>query len=176
MIETLAFVLTGIGLAASIVYYANILNNANKTRELQLKAQQHAEETRQAQLFMNIYNQGLNNQRFQDAQKIMITWKWTNFEELWNTFFESDDAETNMDALWVISGYYEGVGVLVKEDLLHIRYVANLMTHWVTSFWELFEPYIGELRVRMYPRLFSETEYLYNELVKYIKEHPEITT
>jgi hypothetical protein len=44
MIETIAFIKTGIGLTASIIYYAkvlenaNILNNANKTRELQLKA------------------------------------------------------------------------------------------------------------------------------------------
>ena len=57
MIETIALVLTGLGLTASIVYYANILNNANKTRELQLesqeltrKAQEQALETRQAQL------------------------------------------------------------------------------------------------------------------------------
>ena len=32
MIETIAFVLTGIGLAASVIYYANILSNANAAR------------------------------------------------------------------------------------------------------------------------------------------------
>ena len=55
MIETIGFILTGLGLTASIVYYANILNNANKTRELQLKAQEHATETRQAQLYMQLF-------------------------------------------------------------------------------------------------------------------------
>ena len=55
MIETIGFILTGIGLAASIFYYANILNNANKTRELQLEAQNQAEETRQAQLYMRVW-------------------------------------------------------------------------------------------------------------------------
>ena len=56
MIEYLPLVLTGLGLTASIAYYANILNNANKTRELQLKAQEQALETRQAQLLMQIVN------------------------------------------------------------------------------------------------------------------------
>ncbi len=50
MIEALAFVLTGLGLTASLVYYSNILSNANKTRELQLKAQNLTLETRQGQL------------------------------------------------------------------------------------------------------------------------------
>ena len=44
MIENIALVLTGLSITASIVYYSTILNNANKTRELQLKAQQRAEE------------------------------------------------------------------------------------------------------------------------------------
>ena len=46
--EFLAVILTGLGLTASIVYYASILRNANKTQEIQL-------ETRQAQLYMEFY-------------------------------------------------------------------------------------------------------------------------
>lgn len=47
MIEYLPLVLTGIGLSVSIIYYASILKNANKTQRMQL-------ETRQVQLFMTI--------------------------------------------------------------------------------------------------------------------------
>ena len=36
MFEYLPLVLTGLGLTASIVYYANVLANANKNRELQI--------------------------------------------------------------------------------------------------------------------------------------------
>jgi len=53
MIETIAVVLTGVGLAASILYYANIIKNANKTQTMQM-------ENRLVQLFMQTYN------RFQD--------------------------------------------------------------------------------------------------------------
>ena len=47
--STLALVLTGLGLTASILYYAMGLRNANTTQQLAL-------ETRQMQLFMQIYN------------------------------------------------------------------------------------------------------------------------
>jgi hypothetical protein len=79
-----------------------------------------------------------------------------------------------MDALLLIGAFYNGVGILVKENLLDIRYV-DTMTYWITMFWELLDPYIDELRAKTYPKLFNETEYLYKELMKYRKEHPEPT-
>ncbi len=36
------------------------------------------------------------------------------------------------------------------------------------------EPFIPELRENAYPRAYIETEYLYNKLMEYIQEHPEI--
>jgi hypothetical protein len=47
--EFLAIILSVLGLSASIIYYASILRNANKTQQLQL-------ETRQAQMFMQLYD------------------------------------------------------------------------------------------------------------------------
>jgi hypothetical protein len=167
-IEQVVYVVPILALTASILYYALNLRTANKNQQMQL-------ETRQAQLFINIYNQTLNNQPTRDAHKIMNTWKWSNFEELWETIFVSETAEKNMDALLLIGAFYNGVGILVKEKLLDIRYV-DTMTYWITMFWGLLDPYIDELRAKTYPRLFNETEYLYKELMKYHKEHPELKT
>jgi hypothetical protein len=38
MIESIPYVLTGIGIIISILYYTNVLQNANKTRELRVRA------------------------------------------------------------------------------------------------------------------------------------------
>ena len=65
--EFLAIILTGLGLIVSILYYSSILNNANKTRELQLKTQEQAEETRQTQLFMKIYERFESKEFLQSA-------------------------------------------------------------------------------------------------------------
>ena len=54
--EFLAIIVSVLGLAASITYYAIILNNANKTQQQQL-------ETRQTQLFMSI-NKDMTSKEF----------------------------------------------------------------------------------------------------------------
>jgi hypothetical protein len=164
-VEQVVYVVPVLALTASIFYYALNLRTANKNQKMQL-------ETRHAQLFLNLYNHLLTNQPTRDAHKLMSTWRWSSFEELWETTFGT---EKNMDALFLIGSYYNCVGILVKENLLHIRYV-DTMTYWLTMFWGLIEPYIDELRARTYSGLFIEAEYLYKELVKYRKEHPELAT
>jgi hypothetical protein len=74
-IEQVVYVVPILALAASLFYNALNIRTANKNQKMQL-------ETRQAQLFINIYNQTLNNQPTRDAHKIMSTWKWSSFEEL----------------------------------------------------------------------------------------------
>ena len=67
--DVLAIVVSILGLTASIIYYANILNNANKTRIHQLKAQQQAEETRQTQLYMRLWDKWDSEDFFQTLSK-----------------------------------------------------------------------------------------------------------
>jgi hypothetical protein len=45
------------------------------------------------------------------------------------------------------------------------------------SFWEKLKPIVDEARVDMgYVRWFSEAEYLYDELLRYLDKHPELWT
>jgi len=95
----------------------------------------------------------------------------------YQTLFDFTNPETrdNRLAMTLLIGFYEGLGVLVRENLLDIRMVALLMTGPTKEFWEKLKPIIEEARERTnYPRMCSETEYLYEELMKYISEHPEI--
>jgi len=76
-----------------------------------------------------------------------------------------------------ISGWFEGLGVLVKSDLVPIGFVALFLPRVISNFWEKFGPYILEVRVRTdNPRVHSEMEYLYNTLKAYVEEHPEPKT
>ena len=49
------------GVIAGFSYYVLTVRNAQRTRELTLKAQEHATETRETQIFMQLY-QNLNNE------------------------------------------------------------------------------------------------------------------
>jgi hypothetical protein len=165
--EFLAIIFTGLGLIVSILYYTTILQNANKTQQMQL-------ETRQGQLIMQVYHKFSTLETANAFQK---------FTEIRNKIETPDDLldewvnnSENYESMWILGTFFEGVGVLVKENLLEIRLVAELMTGPLTEYWVMFAPHIDEVRERgNTPRMLAETEYLYNTLINYVEEHPEIS-
>jgi hypothetical protein len=165
-IEVIALVLTGLGLTASIVYYANILNNANKTQQMQL-------ETRQAQLFMQIYNQW-NTSEFGLQYEKCMSMEWRDFDDFENKILNTVEAANT----WrMVTRFFEGIGVLVHRGLVDVTLVDDLMSGEMTRFWEKFEPVIREIRIiRDWPQAIEWTEYLYEEIRKIMeKQHPELT-
>jgi len=66
----------------------------------------------------------------------------------------------------------------VSEGYVGIRLFALLMTGMTRSWWErIYKPWIEEGREkRNFKRWMSESEYLYNELMRYIEENPEFKT
>jgi hypothetical protein len=69
------------------------------------------------------------------------------------------------------------VGVMVKEKMLDIHVIAVMMSSMTHILWEKLEPFVYKHReVANLPRWLSEYEYLYNELMKHHKEHPELKT
>ena len=61
--------------------------------------------------------------------------------------------------------------------MISIHLVAWFIGLWARQFWEKSAVYVKEYRIREgIPRELSETEYLNYELMKYIKEHPELAT
>ena len=146
-IENLPLVLTGVGLTASILYYTMILRNANKTQQNQL-------ETRQVQMFMQIYNQ-YQTPEYRKASRIFHLMKFENFDE-YSKLLDPNTPETleNFEAVITIITYYEGLGSLVKEGFLDIRWIALLMAGTTRQIWEKLYPVINEMRISEdYPRL-----------------------
>jgi hypothetical protein len=155
-VEYLPIVLTGLGIIVSIMYYTSVLRNANKTRE--------------AQLFMQVYDKWSDTD-MQKAYEVVNNAKFSTFEQYMERQAKDEDFRW---AMGKIIGFYEGVGVLVREGLVDIRLVALLMTGTTLNFWGKIEPHIDRIREQAYPRVCIETEYLANKLREYIKNHPEI--
>ena len=128
--------------------------------------------------FMQIYNQSHNDPSFIKAFGRIFEIVGTNPVKSYKEFQKIREHEQDRDALSRVSFFYEGVGVLVKEGYVSIRLVALLMTGMTRLWWEgLFKSSIVEGRKLMNsPRWMSEAEYLYDELMKYIEEHPELKT
>lgn len=168
MIEYLPFVLTGIGLTASIAYYANILNNANKTRELQLKAQEQSLETRQAQIFMGVYDTW-RSPSFRESFIKVNKREWEDFADWQSKYRPVNNPEEGTYEHTVFT-FYEGVGVLVRRGLIDISMVDELISNSFIPLWEKFSDIIRQVRESNdSPRMYQNNEYLYEEILKYRK-------
>ena len=149
MIETLAFVLTGLGLTASIVYYANILNNANKSRERELINQR-----------ITMIDVG-----FYAKWRQLLNGKWSTYQE-WQKH-RSENIEDS-DILAYMCTLLNTIGLLHKNkmldsDLIFGIYQPNLFL-WT---WEKVAPIVyGNRDLLNNPEQYSGFEYLYNEAKK----------
>ena len=161
-----------------IGYYILNIQNNQRNQTLSLKTQQQTLETRQAQLFMGIYNQ-TNSRDFVAARTFVAQQDFSNFADFMQIYDRNLNPESliNYESLDYMINFYEGLGVLVKENLIPIRYVALLMAGITRKLWEKHALVVDEIRkAENQPRIASEWEYLYNELMKYMEEHPELAT
>jgi len=171
-IQAAYYMVAATGVLVAAIYYVfnmratlQIRREANRTQRQQL-------ETRQAQMFMGIYTQ-ITTKEFTSAWQKVMNSQWRNYDE-WQELWKDPEFQ---NAAQIVGTYYEGVGVLVKEGLLDIRWVALLMCGGTRMYWEKMKPAIEEGRRAMgFPRWMSETEYLYDELMRYLEKHPELKT
>jgi hypothetical protein len=153
-----------IALVVGIVYYLIIMRNSQRAQQQQL-------ETRQAQLFMQVYNQ-YTMEKYKQWLEIN-TWEWEDYEDFQAKYSALESAQN----LSSIRSWLEGLGVLVKSGLVPIEIVALFMTGTIRRYWEKFGPLTLEFRTRLnFPRFGGEGEYLYKTLMEYVEEHPELKT
>ena len=86
---------------------------------------------------------------------------------------------TNLEAWSIVTAcidYYEGIGVLVKRNLIDISFIDDLMSGLIIISWDKLRDYIyGWREVRNYPQFGEYFEYLYTQIKAIAEEqHPEI--
>jgi hypothetical protein len=165
---TLAFMaLQTISITIGVIYHIMTLRNTKKNQELTL-------ETRQAQMFMQMQNRFTDSMRDIQALDVIQNAKFDTFDEFLE-LISTDEIFTK-----VIRGYgsfFESLGVLVKEGLIDVRLVALMWGGPTRMFWELIEPIVEDWRISYkYPRMWSETEYVCKEVLKYMDENPILKT
>ena len=134
-IEYLPIVLTGIGIIVSILYYTSVLRNANKTQQMQL-------ETRQAQLYMQLFRE-LATPDFWKLQLEISQIEGETVDELVQTIRSNHDIYSKLISLWWI---YGEVGILVYDGLLDLRHVYHLLGEQPIFHYEKWWPVVEETR------------------------------
>lgn len=159
-LETISIVLTGIGIIIALTYYGLQIRNQNRTR--------------QAQLFMQMYHK--YDDALMDSFGHIQRIEYEDYADFLEKYGPTSD-DNMLPHFRRMAYFLEGMGVLVKEGLLSMRLVALTWAGTSRMFWDKLAPIIGEWREEInYPRLWSETEYLCKELIRYMDEHPELRT
>ena len=148
------------GVLIALVYY--IINIRNQR------------ETRQAQLFMSIYDKLEHPDMTERVQEVLFKYSFQTPEE----FNEKYGMENNPEAYYKVmhlNDLLEGIGVFVREGLVDVRLVALLDSGLITNYWRKYESVWRDWRIRNdWPRAAAEVEYLYNRIMEYGKQHPEL--
>ena len=160
--EFLAVVLSVLGLSVSIIYYANVMKNANKTQQMQ-------QETRQIQLFMQIYDD-VNTKENLETFAELTTMDIENEENL-----QKYDPSVNPSLfakrarLWYS---YNTIGELLRDNIIELDLLHRLNVDInVIVMWEIWEGIIKKNReTQNMPDLWDGFEFLYDEMKK-IREH-----
>ena len=156
-LEVIAILLSGISISASLFYYANVLQNQNKTR--------------QTQLFMTLY-EVYRSIEFRRQWYSTSSWTWSSHEE----FLSKYGAENNVEAFSVLHsvlGFFEGVGMLVKRGDIDIEMVEDLLDIPAVIVWNRFKDFVyGSREKRDWPQLFSNFEYLINQIEERKNQKP----
>ena len=157
-IPSISAVVAAIGVMVGVAFAYLEVRNLAKQRETDV-------ETRQAELFMQIYDHYYREDFLIDENEILFHWEWKDFEDFWQKY----GPETNPKAFskWDSVGtYFRGVGVLVKRKLIDPDLVDELMGTSIILHWEKSGPIMKEFRERYWPHAYEWFEYLYNEMKK----------
>jgi hypothetical protein len=155
--EFLAIILTGLGLIASILYYASILSNANRTQRMQL-------ETRQANVLMSLHSEW-GRDEYQKAVWTVLELDFDDFDDFVDKYGPViKNTEVNRD-IFKVCWFFNGLGSLVHKGFASLELVNELFGYMAIWVWDILEPIIVQERILFdQPKSLEWFEYLYRQL------------
>ncbi len=144
------------GVIAGFSYYVLTVRNSQRTQRQQL-------ETRQAQLFMQLYQDLLSENNMRSLLDLM-NMEWEDFDDFERKLGSDNnpDSFVKRTSIWF---RMNGIGLLLRDGLIDSEKVFDLLGTWIIWLWMKWESIIKELRVRYHqPEIYTEFEYLADEM------------
>ena len=148
------------GIIVGVAYYIMNIHNNQKNQQLQL-------ETRQTQIFMQIYQQ-INTEEVYKSWAELVNVGKIDYED----YLKKYDSTVNPDhfakraQIWYS---YNTIGELLRQGIIELDLLNRLsLGPMVITMWERWEHIIRKTRERERgPDLWEGFEYLYNEVKNY---------
>ncbi len=129
----------------------------------------HTLETRQTQIFMELFKTFASKDFMHDLEELIMHWEFTDHDDFYRKYNSKADPVQHAKFDFFLN-YFDGIGILVERKLIDPDLVYQKMRYGLIAFWEKYEPVVAGDRVALNtPKLFSNFEYLYNQ-VKLLRE------
>ena len=146
------------GVIAGFTYYIINVRNSQRMQKMQL-------ETRQAQLYIQIFNHMLGPDFLRTLGSLE---EYESFEDFYKKHLT--DAETRADFI-KLAGFFEGLGLLGEQNLIDVNLMSRLMAGNLMSYWRKVGRFHDEWREqRGDPYLWEYVEWLHNRVNKIREE------
>jgi hypothetical protein len=161
-VQTLSIIIAAVGVSIAAI------NSIISSRKAE-KNNQQILETRQAQLFMQMYDRWSSPELRIGTHRLTALWSWNDSQDFEKKYGDKVNLEQYVKSLVVPASFIEGIGVLVERGLIDVTLVDQLMHNTIKNFWETIQPLIIEDRKQqkadMHPH-FDSIEDLYNRIQK----------
>ena len=154
------------GVIAGLTYYVLTVRNQDKSRK--------------AQLLMGLY-EAYRSPEFRNQLSEILSQEWDDFDDFWEKY----GIDTNPEAWvkWVsVVSYFHGIGVLLRQELIDIDLVEELLVNIILISWVRMGPIVKGFRENVARTRssrydpYSGFEYLYSEIKRREQQHPELRT
>jgi hypothetical protein len=157
-ITEISAIVVALGVVVGVFYYVLDIRHQRTMRQAEI-------ETRQANLFMQIYDHYCSEGFLSKLDEILYRWDWKGFDDFWQRYGPTTNPEAF--ARWDSVGtYFKGIGVLLEKKLIDLDLVDELLGTGIRKYWEKSKSFVKEARVRDWPHSLEGVEYLYTELQK----------
>jgi hypothetical protein len=162
-LQTATVVIAGISVIIGVINSILSSRRAEKNDEQTL-------ETRQAQLYMPIYNRWNSKEIVHAYGQVRYMYQWTDVSDFESKY--NPDVNPEYYAHYaLLSTFFEGLGVLVAKGLIDISLIEDLLSQRVIWYWEHMKPIMLEARRRLNdPTQYDHVEYLYNEMKRRVNK------
>jgi hypothetical protein len=150
-IQTVSIAVASASVVAGVIYYSLQIRHQNLQIQQQTKM-------RQTDLVMRLYSQ-FNSLEFQKTWNELLKREAKD----WNDY----DKKYGFVEATAVGMFFEGIGILLRRNLIDIELVDDMFTTPIKWTWEKMKDITLEYRkVRNQPEILEWFEYLYNEMKK----------
>ncbi len=154
--------MTGVSVMVAAVYYMFTLRINMRTQQLALKSQEQNLDTRQAQLFMQLYSIYESKDFLKDYTD-MWRYDYTDINDWMQKYHPLKNPEAYASFMRV-GRFYEGVGLLVEKKLISMDLVTELMREAIIFNWDRLKVYAYGQREITHMPIWARFENLASEV------------